>query len=221
MRKVLIIEDDAEINHLLQVILHKKNCQATAAYSGTEGLLQLQQQSFDLILLDLMLPGMTGEDVLQKIRATSSVPIIVLSAKKAIEDKVHLLKNGADDYITKPFSEDEVAVRIDVQLRRMIHSNEQGKSWREIRVDSSRHAAAICGKELQLTNAEFDILCLFLDYPERALAKREIYEKIWRGTYVGDDNTISVHVSNLRKKIAKETTEEYIKTIWGIGFMLV
>lgn len=221
MRKVLIIEDDAEINQLLQAILHKKNCQTTAAYSGTEGLLQLHQQSFDLILLDLMLPGMAGEEVLQKIRATNSVPIIVLSAKKAMEDKVQLLKDGADDYITKPFSEDEVAARIDVQLRRMIHSNAQGKSWREIQVDSSRHKAMIGGKELTLTNAEFAILCLFLDYPERALAKREIYEKIWRGTYVGDDNTISVHVSNLRKKIANETTEEYIKTIWGIGFMLV
>lgn len=221
MKKVLIIEDEAEINQLLQAILRKKNCESIAAYSGTEGLLHLQQQSFDLVLLDLMLPGMNGEEVLQNIRTTSTVPVIVLSAKKAMEDKVELLKNGADDYITKPFSEDEVAVRIEVQLRRIAQRGDQGRSWREIQVDAVKHTAMICGEKLQLTNAEFDILCLFLNYPERALSKREIYEKIWRGTYVGDDNTISVHVSNLRKKIAKETTDEYIKTIWGIGFMLV
>lgn len=221
--RVLIVEDDQEINKLLQVILQKNGLGSVAAYSGTEGLLQLKNQAFDLVLLDLMLPGLSGEAFIEEALKSRSLPIIVISAKKDIEDKVHVLKIGADDYITKPFNQEEVMARIEVQLRKTNLSSQQSscRSWREITVDVDKLTAAVSQTQLHLTNAEFDILSLLVENPEHAFSKREIYENVWKGTYVGDDNTISVHISNIRKKLAEVTPEEYIRTIWGIGFMLV
>lgn len=222
-KRVLIIEDDQEISMLLTVILRKANMEPVAAYSGTEGLLQLQNNMFDLILLDLMLPGKSGEELIKEIREKNSVPIIVISAKVDIEDKVQVLKMGADDYITKPFHQEEVLARVEVQLRKTaVNPAKQSEiRWRGLTIHKEKRLATLNGKELQLTNAELEILTFFVSKPERALSKREIYENIWKGTYYGDDNTISVHVSNLRKKITEITDEEYIKTIWGVGFMLV
>lgn len=222
-KRVLIIEDDQEISMLLTVILRKAKLEPVAAYSGTEGLLQLQNKVFDLILLDLMLPGKTGEELIKEIRKESSIPIIVISAKVDIEDKVQVLKMGADDYITKPFHQEEVLARVEVQLRKAaVNPAKQSEiRWRGLTIHKEKRLATLNGKELQLTNAELEILTFFVSKPERALSKREIYENIWKGTYYGDDNTISVHVSNLRKKITEITDEEYIKTIWGVGFMLV
>ena len=222
-KRTLIIEDDQEISMLLSVIIAKSHMEPVAAYSGTEGLLQLQNNTFDLILLDLMLPGKSGEELIKEIREKSSIPIIVISAKSDIENKVQVLKMGADDYITKPFHQEEVMARVEVQLRKAsffpMQSAEMG--WRGLKINMEKRSVTLNEKELQLTNAEFDILTFFMNNPERALSKKEIYESIWKGTYYGDDNTISVHVSNLRKKISEITTEEYIKTIWGVGFMLV
>lgn len=222
-KKILIIEDDQEINMLLSVILTKSNLEPIMAYSGTEGLLQLENNTFDLILLDLMLPGKNGEELIKEIRKNSLIPIIVISAKVDIENKVKVLKMGADDYITKPFNQEEVIARVEVQLRKssvqLLQTAEMG--WRGLKLNIEKRFVTLNEKVLQLTNAEFDILLLFLNKPERAISKKEIYESIWKGTYYGDDNTISVHVSNLRKKISEITTEEYIKTIWGVGFMLV
>ncbi|WP_066193499.1 MULTISPECIES: response regulator transcription factor [Gracilibacillus] len=222
-KDVLLIEDDQEISKLLQVILTKAGIATVAAYSGTEGLLQLQRQSFDLILLDLMLPGISGEELITQVREESAIPIIVISAKIGIEDKVQVLQMGADDYITKPFHQKEVEARVEVQLRKSATQPEQKaeKKWRGLSIDLHKYAATLEEQPLQLTQAELDILCLLIDHPDRAFSKQEIYEKIWKGTYVGDDNTISVHISNLRKKIADITPDEYIKTIWGVGFMLV
>lgn len=220
--KVLIVEDDQQINKLLQIIMKKNNLEAVAAYSGTEGMLQLQMQDFDVILLDLMLPGVTGEELIAKIRETSAIPIIVISAKQEIDDKVQVLKLGADDYITKPFHQDEVAARVEVQLRRAQPSIAKNcLVWRDLSINRDKIEATIQSHALHLTNAEFDILCLLMERPEHAFSKSEIYEAIWKGTYLGDDNTVSVHVSNLRKKIVTHTDEDYIKTVWGIGFMLV
>ena len=222
-KKILIIEDDQEINMLLSVILAKSNLEPIMAYSGTEGLLQLENNTFDLILLDLMLPGKNGEELIKEIRKNSLIPIIVISAKVDIENKVKVLKMGADDYITKPFNQEEVIARVEVQLRKssvqLLQTAEMG--WRGLKLNIEKRFVTLNEKVLQLTNAEFDILLLFLNKPERAISKKEIYESIWKGTYYGDDNTISVHVSNLRKKISEITTEEYVKTIWGVGFMLV
>ena len=222
-KRILIIEDDQEISKLLSVILTKLGMDTVLAYSGTEGLLQLQNNIFDLILLDLMLPGKSGEELVQEIRVESSIPIIVISAKIDIENKVQVLKMGADDYITKPFNQDEVIARVEVQLRKSSpHPMRTAElEWRGLKINSEKLSVSLDSNELQLTNAEFDMLSLFVSNPEHAFSKKEIYESIWKGTYFGDDNTISVHVSNLRKKIAEITSDEYIKTIWGIGFMLV
>lgn len=222
-KKILVIEDDQEISKLLNIILRKGGFTSVAAYSGTEGLLQLQNNTYDLILLDLMLPGMSGEDLLQQVRKESEIPIIVISARVDIDDKVEILKMGADDYITKPFNQKEVVARVEVQLRKSSArpSQSEERVWRGLTINPEKRSVSLEGRELRLTIAEFDILSLFISHPERAFSKREIYERIWKGTYYGDDNTISVHVSNLRKKIGDITSEEYIKTIWGVGFMLV
>jgi len=222
-KRILIIEDDQEISKLLSVILTKSGMDSVVAYSGTEGLLQIQNNTFDLILLDLMLPGKSGEELIKQIREESTIPIIVISAKVDIENKVQVLKMGADDYITKPFNQEEVVARVEVQLRKSsaYPSRTAVKAWRGLKINSEKRSASLENKELQLTNAEFDILSLFVSHPEHAFSKREIYEKIWRGTYLGDDNTVSVHVSNIRKKMAEITPDGYVKTIWGVGFMLV
>ncbi|WP_245805770.1 response regulator transcription factor [Bacillus alkalicellulosilyticus] len=222
-KKVLLVEDDPEINKLLSLILTKSGLDTIVAYSGTEGLLQLQNHTFDLMLLDLMLPGKSGEEVIKQVREESSIPIIVISAKVDIDSKVHVLKMGADDYITKPFDQKEVMARVEVQLRKSStpSSRTPVQVWRGLTIHPEKRSVSLNDKILQLTNAEFDILSLFVSHPERAFSKREIYERIWKGTYVGDDNTISVHVSNIRKKIAEVTSDEYIKTVWGVGFMLV
>lgn len=222
-KRILIIEDDQEISKLLNVILAKIGMDSVVAYSGTEGLLQLQQNTYDLILLDLMLPGISGEELIKQVKEKSGIPIIVISAKVDIEDKVHVLKMGADDYITKPFNQKEVVARVEVQLRKAnAHPIQTAvKVWRGLEINLEKLTVSLEKTELQLTNAEFDILSLLVSHPERAFSKREIYERIWKGTYLGDDNTISVHVSNIRKKIAEIASDEYIKTIWGVGFMLV
>ncbi|GKV69755.1 DNA-binding response regulator [Sporosarcina sp. NCCP-2716] len=224
-KRILIIEDDPDISRLLQVMLAADDREIVAAYSGTEGLLRLQGQgaSFDLVLLDLMLPGMSGEELIREIRRDSTVPILVISAKAGVADKVAVLQMGADDYMTKPFHQEEVAARVEVQLRKsaVAQAPSVQLEWRDLALHLDKLAVTLHGQALSLTKAELDILTLLLRHPERAFSKKEIYESLWTGPYYGDDNTISVHMSNIRKKIAAVTAEEYIKTIWGIGFMLV
>src|SRR5699024_8303410 len=161
-KKILIIEDDQEISKLLSVILTKSGMVSVLAYSGTEGLLQLQNNTYDLIILDLMLPGVSGEELINQVREESTIPIIVISAKIDIEDKVQVLKMGADDYITKPFNQQEVMARVEVQLRKSgVHSSQTAeKLWRGIKINPEKQSVSLENNELQLTNAEFDILYL-------------------------------------------------------------
>lgn len=220
-KRILIVEDDPEINALLGAILKRNNMKTTSAYSGTEAKLLLENNTYDLILIDLMLPGISGEALIDEIRENSSTPVIVISAKVDVTHKVAMLKNGADDYITKPFNQEEVLARIEVQFRKTMLVEKKVQTWRALTLDAEKRMITLNDETLSLTNAEYDILSLFIQRPEQAFSKREIYECIWTGPYVGDDNTISVHVSNIRRKIADITVDEYIKTIWGIGFMLV
>lgn len=223
-KKILVVEDDAEINLLLTTILTNSKMEATAAYSGTEALLRLETDTYDLILVDLMLPGMIGEELIKQIRKKSQIPIIVISAKTDVMNKVDVLKSGADDYMTKPFDQAEVLARVEVQLRKATPIDEtetNEKVWRNLRIDTKKRTVSLGDHKLSLTNAEYDMLLLFISRPEYVFSKREIYEQLWTGPYLGDDNTVSVHVSNIRKKIAETTEDEYIKTVWGIGFMLV
>ncbi|WP_242951259.1 response regulator transcription factor [Clostridium kluyveri] len=216
------MEDDNDINKILELIVKKQGYRATCCFSGTEAQLRLQQQSFNLILLDIMLPGLTGEELLREIRKQSSIPVIVISAKSIIEDKVNILKLGADDYMVKPFAREEVAARIEVQLRKnYLQQTGDCLSWKELTLDESQHRVMVKKSDLNLTNVEFDILKIMLKHPKQVFSKAKLYELLWNDIYQGNDNSISVHVSNIRKKISAITNEEYIKTIWGIGFSLV
>ena len=230
--KILIVEDDADISEILSKIMRLQGYVPTQAFSGSEAGLRLFSEGagrgqYDLILLDLMLPGVTGEELIGKIRENSDVPIIVLSAKSALEDRVGALNLGADDYLTKPFEKEEVIARVNSALRRYGRSKnqsagaqEQTLSYKNLKIYPEAREATVCEKPLSLTAHEYDILSLLVQNPGKVYSRDSLYELIWQGSYLGEDNTINVHVSNLRKKIAALDEEEYIKTVWGIGFKM-
>lgn len=222
---ILIVEDDSDINHLLQKILKTAGYDVMQAYSGTEAKLWMEKTMPDLILLDLMLPGMSGETLLEDIRLNqkSDVPIIVLSAKTALHDKVSLLKNGADDYITKPFEQEEVLARIEAALRRFGKSAPTSSvlSYKHISLYPEARNVYVKDKELSLTVYEYEILYLLIQHPDKVYSRELLYEEVWKGGYYGENNTVNVHVSNLRKKLKEADGEEdYIQTVYGIGFKL-
>ncbi|UQZ37551.1 DNA-binding response regulator [Paenibacillus sp. PK3_47] len=224
--KILVVEDDADINRLLCRMLAAEGLAAVPAFSGSEAELRLSLEAYQLVLLDLMLPGMAGETLIARIREHSTVPIIVISAKSTLQDKVSLLRLGADDYITKPFDQEEVMARVEAQLRRQQYApvpdlNEETARLRNLVMDKSRREVTLNDEPLALTKYEFEILALLLSKPDHIFSKSELYRNIWQGTYLGDDNTINVHISNLRAKFAAVTEEEYIRTVWGIGFKIV
>nr|MDK7246207.1 response regulator transcription factor [Staphylococcus lugdunensis] len=155
------------------------------------------------------------------IKAHANSRVVVISAKTDVEEKVRLLSSGADDYLTKPFDTKELAARIDVQLRNLQQMPRQGDilTWRDLTIDKQTRKVQVKNQVLNVTNTEYDILCLFMLTPEQPISKQKIYENI-QGIYLGDDNTVNVHISNIRKKLAAFSDESYIKTVWGIGFML-
>lgn len=223
--KILIVEDDTDINRLLAKILKKAEYQTMQAFSGTEAKLVLEKEIPDLILLDLMLPGMSGEELLQDIRENKhdNVPVMILSAKNSLGDKVSLLKDGADDYITKPFEPEEVIARVQAALRRAGKENNTSKilTYKNIKLNPDSRKVIVDGKELILTGHEYDILYLLMQNPEKVYSREIIYELVWHGGYYGENNTVNVHVSNLRKKLKEnDPAEEYIQTVYGIGFKL-
>ena len=219
MSHILIIDDDIHINEMLEEVLIQEGYQVSHAYSGTEALLFLANEKPDLILLDLMLPGLTGEEVLPQIE---KIPVIVMSAKVEVKDKVALLLNGAEDYITKPFEIQEVLARIQVQLRHMQQEPEhKSVSYKNLELDRERFEVRIAGVLLpKITKQEFAILELLLEHPKQVFSKEEIFEYAWDEHYMGETKTLDVHISNIRKKIKAVTQEEYIDTVWGIGYRL-
>jgi len=222
MNKILIVEDDTHISEMLCHLLQQNNYAPTAAYSGTEALFALPHNDFSLILLDLMLPGKTGEEVLEEIRKTSCVPIIVLTARTDKETTVNLLRLGADDYIAKPFDNAELLARIDVQLRRATPLQQPKNFYKEIFLDVDGYDVVnTSGEKAGLSKREFEILHLMMQYPQKVFTKNNLYESVWGGEFFGDDNTINVHISKLRSKLAAISPgEEYIQTVWGIGFKM-
>ncbi|UEX90193.1 response regulator transcription factor [Staphylococcus ratti] len=217
----LIIEDDIEIAHIISLNLAHMETQSTLAYTGDEGLSKLEKDTFDLVILDLMLPGKSGDEIIKELKNKTEAKIVVVSAKSEVNDKVNLLLSGADDYIIKPFAKEEFRARIQVQLRNLNKRiTNQKLKWKALELDKSKRSVTFNQTQIALTNTEFDILALLIASPETPFTKRQIYEVI-QGVYLGDDNTVNVHVSNLRKKLAQHTTDTYIKTVWGIGFMLV
>lgn len=227
MAKILITEDDADISNLIRKICEKNGLQAVQAFSGTEAALRLELEIFDMIILDLMLPGMTGEELLQKARDKHpDIPILVLSARSALTDKVQLLNGGADDYMTKPFEPEELLARITACLRRAGRTPRETPAkeslfYKKLCIRPASRKVTVNGQELVLTPHEYEILLLLVQEPEKVFSREALYEQVWQGGYYGEDNTVNVHVSNLRRKIAAGDAEsEYIKTVWGIGFKM-
>lgn len=222
---ILVVEDDNDINQLLCNILKKSNYLPQPAYSGTEALIYLEKQNWDLVLLDLMLPGMAGEEVLIKITSQGSIPVIIISAKGEQQTKIDCLRSGADDFISKPFDVEEVSARVDSLLRRNKHRNETPKkkelNHKDIHVNLEAKMVYVNDKKLTLTLREYDILVLLLTSPKKVFSKSNLFESVWNEPFHGDDNTVNVHISNLRNKLSKgNPDEEYIETIWGMGYRI-
>ena len=221
---ILVVEDDPDINRLLCRILEGAGYACRPAFSGSEAALWAEQYDYDLVLLDLMLPGLTGEEFIARMRKKKTMPILVLSAKAGLEDRVNVLKLGADDFIPKPFDNAEVLARVEAQLRRykQFSGGPGGKvlTHGDLVLDRDSVSVTAGGKDVALTAREFEILALLMEHPKKVFTREQLYEQVWGGTYMGDDNTVNVHISNLRSKLAKASPAEYIKTVWGIGFKM-
>lgn len=223
--KILVVEDDREINSMLCEMLDENGYAAEGAFTGMEGLSRLRNGSYDLLILDLMLPYKSGDAVLQELRSFSRLPAIVISAKDTVQNKLDLFRLGADDYLTKPFDLDEVLVRVEAVLRRCGSSKTQRApeilQAGKLAVDTESKTASVDGQELVLTAKEYGILELLMRYPHKVFSKANLFESIWNEEYACEDNTLNVHISNLRNKLkAADPETEYIKTVWGMGYRM-
>ena len=221
MIRVLIVEDDTDINNSTARYLQRQGCQCVQAFSGTEGRLLWQEGGFDLLLVDLMLPGLSGDELIALVRTVSRVPVIVLSARAELSGKVELLRSGADDYLTKPFQLEELWARIQVQLRHSCAApGGELLRFRDWALNLDEMTLTAAGRPVSLTAHEFRIVELLARSPKRVFTKQQIYEAVWREVYAVEDKTITVHISNIRAKLRPSGTEGYIQTVWGIGFKL-
>ena len=218
---ILVIEDDVMINNLLCKVLSDNGYETESALDGEAGLEKAMDKDYELILLDLMLPKKSGEEVLEALRKVKNTPAIVLSAKNEVVDRIELLKLGADDYISKPFDVDEVILRIGAVLRRTGDIKVESElRYKDMKLDRESKRVYVGEDELSCTTMEYSILELMLNNPNKVFSKRNLFESITGDDYISDDNTMNVHMSNLRKKIAKITDEPYIDTVYGMGYRL-
>ena len=233
---LLIEEDDNEINHMLTELLRSNGYRSQSAYSGTEALLYLRGQCGEqstvnerprAVILDLILPGMTGEELLHNMKEIdNNIPVIVASAKDDVHTRVELLRAGADDYIVKPFDTEELLARLEVALRRSAKTQGVVKpggmlTFKDIVIEPDEYRVTAAGQEVTLTKREFMILELLMSNPNKVFTKNNIYESVWNEEFVGEDNAVNVHISNIRQKLAKVNGDEtYIQTVWGIGFKM-
>ena len=221
MNRILIVEDDTDISGMLKELL-SPHYETAQAFSGTEAVMCAEREDFDLILLDLMLPGMTGEEVLEHLRRRGSVPVIAVSAKDDKQTKVALLKTGVDDFISKPFDNDELLARIEALLRRSSGGvSSDVLTFKNIKINRSTMEVSVSGKPLSLTKREYLILELLMSNPKKIFTKNNIFESVWNEQFLGEDNAVNVHISNIRQKLAKlDPDETYIQTVWGLGFKM-
>ncbi|MCM1058588.1 MAG: response regulator transcription factor [Firmicutes bacterium] len=221
MNKILIIEDDMTINGMMRRIIEKNGYAADSAYNGTDGLRMGLYGDYVLILLDLMLPEKSGEEIIKELRRVNSTPVIILSAKGEIRDRIELLKLGADDYITKPFDIDEVLLRIQAVLRRTVQQESREIIFHELVIKTDSKRVFVNSEELVCTATEYAILELLMKNPDRIFSRRTLYEIVMGEDYLQEDNTMNVHISNLRRKIAMHTGRKYIETVYGMGYRLI
>ena len=219
MRNILIVEDNIDIHNLIREVLEKEHYRVLSSYTGTEAMRIIENKRIDLILLDLMLPEINGEEIVKKVKDT---PIIVISAKISTEDKVNVLLNGANDYLTKPFNVEELLARIKVQLR-IDNKKEKNEdlTYKDMRLSKEDvHTLYIKEKSIYLTKTEYAILKQLLLSPKNVVTKTKLLEQLSEDSLYCDESSLKVHMSNIRKKIKTVTTDEYIEAVWGIGFKM-
>ena len=212
MKKILIVEDNIDIHNLIKEILENKKYKVIDSYSGTEAFMVLEKEKIDLILLDLMLPGLNGEEIIKKVK---EIPIIVISAKLTPESKVNALLSGANDYITKPFDPQQLRI-----YQNTIQTSNRDIKYKDLLLKEDEHVIYLKEEKIYLTKTEYAILKQLLLNPNKIVTKSRLLELISNDTLDGDENSLKVHISNIRKKMRKISQEEYIESVWGIGFKI-
>lgn len=225
-KNILVVEDDDDINNMLCDLLRQNSYNPIPAFSGTESLMIFKQDQIDLVLLDLMLPGKSGEVVLAEIREVGQVPVIAITAIATKETIISTLKLGANDYIAKPFDNGELLARIEVQLRKSSFNpnniSDKVIVYKDLTLNMENYDVTIDNQSIQLSKREYEILKILMENPKKVFTKNNLYESVWKNEFIGDDNTINVHISNIRSKInIFRPADKYIQTIWGIGYKLV
>lgn len=225
--KILLIEDDTEISEMLKNFLMTENFEAVTAYDGESACEKFFADEYSIVLLDLMIPKISGMEVMKTIRASSTVPIMIISAKDTDSDKTLGLGLGADDYVTKPFSVTEVLARIKANIRRNTQyaavADAEGEriTKGELTLNTDDYSVTKNGKKIELTAKEFEILRLLMKNPKKVYTKEQMYSMVWNDAYMGDENAVNVHISRLRNKIEDNPREpNYVVTVWGIGYKL-
>jgi DNA-binding response OmpR family regulator len=226
--KILLVEDDHSIAEMVKEHLKKDGFNLLHAADGEKALQLFAAETFDLVLLDLMLPGLDGLEFLKKVRDKSFIPVLIVSAKDSEIDKALGLGFGADDYLTKPYSLIELSARVKAALRRANQYSQTASSSEpatiqihQLILDSEHFQVSKNGNEIKLTSKELHILKLLMMNPKKAFSKEQIYRAVWNDDYLGDENAINVHISRLREKIEDDpASPQYIKTVWGIGYKL-
>ena len=224
---ILLVEDDIETSDMLKDFLITENFEVVTAYDGKSACKKFLEDKYSLVLLDIMIPGINGIEVMKIIRKSSTVPIIIISAKDSDSDKTLGLGLGADDYITKPFSVIEVLARIKANIRRNtqyipdIPNKENILKKGNLTIDTDTYSVLKNGKKIELTVKEFEILKMLIQNPQKVYTKNQIYSSVWNDVYIGDENAVNVHISRLRGKIEDNPRDpKYIVTVWGIGYKL-
>lgn len=217
MANILIVDDDLNIGNLLEEVLSKEGYSVSRAYSGTETILNLRERRPDLVLLDMMLPGLSGEEVLPYLKG---IPVIVVSAKVDVDDKVGMLLHGASDYVTKPFDTKELLARIAVQLRAPYYEESKTLKFKNLCLDLNLHTVTANEQTSKLTRTEYAILKLLMQNPKQVITKAQLLERISEDTPDCTESSLKTHVSNLRRKLREIGGEEYIEAVWGIGFKM-
>ncbi|QNK40961.1 response regulator transcription factor [Caproicibacter fermentans] len=221
MPKILVIEDDKEISRLLCNILTENNYCCVPRFSGKAASETMKNSKFDMILLDLMLPEISGEELLKSYRRFSNTPVIIISAKDETAVKVDMLRTGADDYITKPFDNEEVLARVESNLRRSRGYSSSPLVAGPLEFDTETNCCKVAGRFVSLTGTEIKILRLLMENPQKLFTKANLFTSVWDEEYNYDDNAVNTHISNLRRKLRTVCPDrEFIETVWGIGYKL-
>ena len=218
MKTILIVEDDKDINEMLQKVLKINGYNIKSAYSGTEALL-LHNSDVDLIILDLMLPGKSGEEIISELKKIKNVPVIVTSAINDIDAKLDLFNLGADDYVTKPFNNDELLARIKVHLKHNLNNQDEVLKIGDIELNPKTYKVVCNGLDITLSKIEFEILKLLMKNNNQVVTKSVLFDTVWDTMDSADENTLNVHISKIRNKLKKANpNKDYIETIWSVGY---